>query len=79
MKKTANKQINKGDKVTWKWGRGVARGTVDEIHPEKTTRSIKGAKVTRKGTNKNPALIIKQKDGQRVMKAKREVKSASKQ
>ena len=55
-------------KVTWKWGNGSAEGKVREVFHDKVTRSIKGEEITRKGSDDNPAYLIEQEDGGRVLK-----------
>ncbi len=68
--------INEGDKVTWSWGNGAAEGTVQSSFAEKTTRTIKGSEVTRNGSKDDPALYIKQDDGDTVLKLASEVEKA---
>lgn len=65
--------IRKGSKVTWKWGSSTAEGKVAEIHREKVTRQIKGEKITRDGSKDDPAYLIEQEDGGKVLKLKSEV------
>jgi hypothetical protein len=62
--------IRKGSKVTWKWGSSTAEGKVAEIHREKVTRQIKGEKITRDGSKDDPAYLIEQEDGGKVLKLK---------
>jgi hypothetical protein len=69
--------IRKGSKVTWKWGSSTAEGTVAEVHREKVTRTIKGEKITRDGSKDDPAYVIEQEDGGKVLKLKSEVKARS--
>lgn len=69
--------IRKGSKVTWKWGSSTAEGTVAEVHREKVTRTIKGEKITRDGSKDDPAYVIEQEDGGKVLKLKSEVKATS--
>lgn len=68
--------IREGTTVKWNWGSGTAEGTVDETHKSKVTRTINGSEVTRNGTDDDPALVIKQDDGQMVLKLKSEVERA---
>ncbi len=68
--------IRKGTKVTWKWGNGTATGKVEETFAEEVTRTIKGSEVTRKGESGNKALLIKQDDGDKVLKLESEVDKA---
>lgn len=67
------KQIRTGSPVSWNWGENVAEGKVQEIHREKITREIKGSKVTRNGTQDNPAYLIEQEDGTKVLKLRSEL------
>jgi hypothetical protein len=69
--------IRKGSKVTWKWGSSTAEGKVAEVHREKVTRTIKGEKITRDGSKDDPAYVIEQEDGGKVLKLKSEVKAKS--
>ena len=68
--------IRQGTKVEWDWGDGTATGEVEEVHHEKVTRTIDGSEVTRDGSEDDPAYLIKQDDGQRVLKSASEVRRA---
>jgi len=46
---------------------------VDEVFEKSVTRTIKGTEVTRNGSSDDPALLIKQEDGDKVLKLKSEV------
>jgi hypothetical protein len=63
----------KGDTVSWKWGTGTATGTIKEKHKEKVTRQIDGKEISRNGSGDDPAILIEQDDGQRVLKLESEV------
>lgn len=65
--------IRRGSKVTWKWGRSWAEGTVSEVHHESVTRTTKGEEVTRNGSDEDPAYVIEQEDGSVVLKLASEV------
>jgi len=69
-------RINEGDKVKWEWGDGHGTGDVQSVFTSKTTRKIKGTEVTRNGTQDDPALYIKQEDGDAVLKLASEVEKA---
>ncbi|OLO04044.1 MULTISPECIES: DUF2945 domain-containing protein [Salinicola] len=62
--------------VKWKWGDHWAQGQVTRKFQEKVTRKLQGSEVTRKGSDKNPAYLIKQEDGARVLKLHSEVEKA---
>ncbi|MDX1418332.1 MAG: DUF2945 domain-containing protein [Rubricoccaceae bacterium] len=69
-------RYNKGDDVQWEWGSGTATGTVQESFTEHVTRTIDGNEVTRDADTDNPAYLIEQDDGQRVLKSESELKKA---
>lgn len=68
---------NIGAKVKWKWGNGWGRGKVDDRFTEKVTCKIDGNEVTRNADNDNPAYLIKQEDGDRVLKSHSEIEKDS--
>lgn len=65
-----------GDRVKWEWGNGTAEGKIQERFTEKVTRTIKGSEVTRKADDDEPAFLIEQDDGDRVLKSASEVSAA---
>lgn len=67
---------SEGDSVKWSWGNGEATGKVQSVFAEKTTRKIKGTEVTRNGSKDDPALYIKQQDGDAVLKLASEVEKS---
>ena len=68
--------IRKGTEVSWAWGNGTATGTVVEVHHEKVTRTLAGSEITRNGHDDDPAYLIEQGDGARVLKLRSEVERA---
>ena len=54
--------------VTWKWGNGTASGQIKERFERDVKRTLKGSEVTRKGSAEDPAYLIKQEDGDEVLK-----------
>lgn len=65
------------DMVAWNWGNGLAEGVVKEVRPERTEITSKGKKISRNGTPDNPALIIKHKSGNDVLKLQSEVQQTN--
>ncbi|MFC4295754.1 DUF2945 domain-containing protein [Novosphingobium tardum] len=65
--------LAKGTKVSWTWGEGTAHGTIAERFERRVSRTIKGKRIVRNGTAENPALLIEQADGGRVLKRASEV------
>lgn len=66
-----------GDTVKWKWGEGYGEGKITERFEEKITRSIDGTEVTRNASDDEPAYMIEQADGDRVLKSNSELESAN--
>lgn len=63
------KDTNIGDTVEWSWGNGTGTGTVTERFTERVTRTIDGTEVTRDASDDNPAYLVEQDDGDRVLKS----------
>jgi hypothetical protein len=57
-----------GQKVSWNWGSGTAEGKVAERFDRRVQRTIKGTKVVKNGTPDNPAYLIEQENGGKVLK-----------
>lgn len=68
--------LRKGSKVEWKWGNGTATGKIAETFTEKVERTIKGKTVTRDASKDDPAYLIEQDDGTKVLKSASEVSRA---
>lgn len=66
-------RISKGTKVVWKWGAHQAEGTVKERFTDTVTRTIKGRKIKREASTDEPAYLIEQDGGDRVLKSKSEL------
>ncbi|MET4073671.1 DUF2945 domain-containing protein [Hymenobacter sp. UYCo722] len=66
--------MRKGTQVSWKYGTGTAVGKIESTHKEPITRTIKGAEIHRNGSATDPAFVIVQENGDRVLKLKSEVK-----
>lgn len=71
-----SKTYNVGTKVEWDWGNGTATGKVEESFTETVERTIKGSEVKRKADKNNPAYMIKQDDGDQVLKSHSELRKA---
>ena len=65
--------LNKGADVTWKWGKGEGEGKVAERFTHDVTRKIKGKEIKRKATPEEPAYLVSQEDGGRVLKSESEL------
>tara|TARA_B100000953_G_scaffold266367_1_gene234485 strand:- start:82 stop:312 length:231 start_codon:yes stop_codon:yes gene_type:complete len=62
--------------VEWDWGNGTAQGQIEERFEREVTRTIDGSEITRKGDEDNPAYLIKQEDGDKVLKLGSELRAA---
>jgi len=60
--------LRKGAKVRWNWGQGTATGAVAERFERRVSRTIGGKRIVRVGTPENPAYLVEQEDGARVLK-----------
>lgn len=54
----------------------MGAGRVSESFTEKVSRTINGTEVTRNADDENPAYLIEQEDGDRVLKSESEVTKA---
>ncbi|GAB2682812.1 hypervirulence associated TUDOR domain-containing protein [Thalassiella azotivora] len=68
--------IREGTTVSWVWGSGRAEGKVVEVHRATVTRTLGGSEITRNGSDDDPAYLIEQDDGARVLKLRSEVDRA---
>ena len=68
--------MRKGTQVTWKYGTGTAIGKIESTHKEPITVKIKGHDIHRNGSADDPALVIVQENGDKVLKLQSEVKAA---
>jgi len=68
--------FGKGSEVTWRWGANEATGKVLERFERTVSRTLKGSKITRKGTAECPAYLIEQDDGDQVLKLQSELDPA---
>ena len=69
-------KIGVGSKVEWTWGQGTGTGKVEEVFTSKVTRTIKGKEITRDASDDEPAYLLRQEDGDRVLKSESELRKA---
>lgn len=65
-----------GDRVKWKWGEGYGEGKITERFTDKVVRTIDGTEVTRNASDDEPAYLIEQDDGDRVLKSHSEIQKS---
>ncbi|APD90201.1 DUF2945 domain-containing protein [Alteromonas mediterranea] len=63
--------------VEWEWGNGSATGNVREKFTSDVERTIKGSSVKREASDSDPAYLIEQDDGSKVLKSHSELKKSS--
>ena len=61
--------------VKWDWGNGTAKGQIKERFEREVTRTLQGSEVTKDGDEDNPAYLIKQEDGDEVLKRGSEIEA----
>ncbi|CDZ28389.1 DUF2945 domain-containing protein [Neorhizobium galegae] len=69
-------KIEIGNEVVWTWGRSEAKGKVAEKFTSDVERRIKGKTIRRKADADEPAFLIRQNDGDRVLKSESELRKS---
>ena len=68
-----SRSFAKGSKVKWTWGAHEAHGEVVDRFEKRVTRTLKGDKVVRNASPDEPAYLMRQGDGDRVLKSHSEL------
>ena len=63
--------------VEWEWGNGSASGNIREKFTNDVERTIKGSSVKREASDSDPAYLIEQNDGSKVLKSHSEITKSS--
>lgn len=71
--------MKKGDKVHWNWGKSQAEGTIEQKSDKTITKKIKGTEVKRKASKEEPAYVVKQANGNEVVKSESELTEGGKE
>ena len=61
--------------VEWDWGNGKGKGQIKERFEREVTRTLQGSEITRNGSQDDPAYLIKQDDGDEVLKLGSEIEA----
>ncbi len=69
-------KIEIGNEVAWSWGRAEAKGKVTQKFISDVERKIKGKTIKRKADADEPAFLIRQEDGDRVLKSESELRKS---
>ncbi len=70
-----SKHFAKGAAVRWNWAGNQAQGKVAERFDRRVQRTIKGEKIVRNGSKDNPAYLVEQEDGGKVLKLESELEA----
>lgn len=68
-------KFKKSSKVQWQWLGRPVHGVVEEVHKESITKTIKGKKITRHGSDEKPAYLVKSEAGNIALKLESELTS----
>ncbi|MGQ2948929.1 MAG: DUF2945 domain-containing protein [Agrobacterium sp.] len=68
--------FRKGTKVRWNWGSGTGEGKIVETFTDDVERTIAGSRIKRKTSKDEPAFLIEQEDGAKVLKSRSELERA---
>lgn len=71
-------QFKKSAKVQWKWLGRPIDGVVEEVFKTSITKTIKGKKITRHGSDEKPAYLVKSEAGNLALKLETELFAAAK-
>jgi hypothetical protein len=63
-------KVSEGDRVDWKGTKGEAQ----KIEPKTVSKTIKGHKITKKGTKDDPVVTMKTDGGTQVLHLQSELK-----
>jgi hypothetical protein len=69
--------FKKSDKVQWQWLGRPVHGVVEEVFHDSITKTIKGKKITRHGTDEKPAYLVKSEAGNIALKLESEIKKST--
>ena len=72
-RRTARRTFKAGARVRWAWGASIAEGVVRKSFTHRIERTIEGATVTHEADRRNPAYLIEQDDGDKVLKSHSEL------
>ena len=70
--------MKKGENVNWKYGKSEAEGKVEEKFTKPVEKKIKGSEIKRNASEEEPAYLIKQENGNKVLKSESELEKGKK-
>ena len=63
--------------VEWKWRSGSATGKIRKKYTDHIVKTLQGSEVKRDASDNDPAYLIEQNDGSKVLKSHSEISKAS--
>ena len=66
-------KFKKSSKVQWQWLGRPIHGVVEQVFKVSVTKTIKGKKITRHGTDEKPAYLVKSEAGNLALKLETEL------
>ncbi len=60
--------LRKGSKVSWNWGEQQGQGKILDRFTARVTRTLQGTKIVREASKEEPAYLIQQDDGDKVIR-----------
>ena len=73
-----NIAMKKEENVHWNWGKSEAEGKIKDKFEKPVTKKIKGTSVKRNASKEEPAYLIEQENGNKVLKSETELKKGKK-
>lgn len=70
-------KFKKASKIQWQWLGKAIHGTVEEVFKTSITKTIKGKKITRHGSEEKPAYLVKSESGNLALKLETELRAQS--
>jgi hypothetical protein len=70
-------RYEKGTRVSWRWGAHTAKGHISRVFETDVSRTIEDTSVTRRASEAEPAYLVQQDDGARVLKNHSELSKQS--
>lgn len=69
--------FRKNSKVEWSWAGSTVQGVVVDVFKESVTKTIKGKKITRHGSDEKPAYLVESDKGNQALKLETELRKSS--
>lgn len=64
-------------KVEWSWAGSTVQGIVVDVFKESVTKTIKGKKITRHGSEDKPAYLVESDKGNKALKLESELRKST--